>query len=163
MVPPLDSTFGEGRMQLPDLVAGLSAVPGCLGVETARTGSGKEVIFAWFADKAAVLRWYSGRAHQTTIKAVFPEYVPEGPLRHVRDDVGPIMVIASLTESAARPATGVELPISQIAIELYAPLDGGLHFGGRFAPEGVRLEHMRDYTAFVTRGPPETSRPPAND
>ena len=41
----------------PDLVAGLKATPGCLGVETARTTSGKAVIFAWFENKRAVLRW----------------------------------------------------------------------------------------------------------
>ena len=131
------------------MVAGLKADSGCLGVETARTGSGKEVVFAWFADKASVLRWYHGRVHQATMKAVFPEYTPQGPLRHLKDGVGPIMVIASLTESRSKPAKGVEFPISQIAIELYAPLDGGLHFGGRFTPDGVRVEHMRDYTEFV--------------
>ncbi|MDT4898958.1 MAG: hypothetical protein QOH25_4035 [Acidobacteriota bacterium] len=42
----------EGR-GFPDLVAGLKATPGCLGVETARTDSGKSVIFAWFEDKKA--------------------------------------------------------------------------------------------------------------
>jgi hypothetical protein len=128
-------------------------VSGCLGVETAHSGSGKEVIFAWFVDKAAVLRWYNDRVHQATMKAAFPGYVPEGPLRHLKDGVGPIMVIASLTLSMAKPGKGVELPISQIAIELYAPLDGGLHFGGRFAPDGVRVEHMRDYTPFVAARP----------
>jgi hypothetical protein len=30
------------------LVEGLQATPGCLGVETARTAGGKQVIFAWF-------------------------------------------------------------------------------------------------------------------
>jgi hypothetical protein len=32
----------------PDLVGGLKATPGVLGVDTARTTSGKMVIFAWF-------------------------------------------------------------------------------------------------------------------
>lgn len=39
--------------QAQDLVAALKATPGCLGVETARTGSGKQVIFAWFENKDA--------------------------------------------------------------------------------------------------------------
>ena len=37
----------SGGKDFPDLVGALKASPGCLGVETARTGSGKEVIFAW--------------------------------------------------------------------------------------------------------------------
>src|SRR5436190_9940646 len=47
----------------PDLVAGLKATQGCLGVETARTSSGKNVIFAWFEDKKAALRWYTSKMH----------------------------------------------------------------------------------------------------
>lgn len=45
---------GKGSPDLvaafPDLVAALKKSPGCLGVETARTASGKAVIFAWFED-----------------------------------------------------------------------------------------------------------------
>jgi hypothetical protein len=33
----------------------------------------------------------------------------------------------------------VQLPVSQIAIELYAPLPGGLAAGGRFAQAGVKV------------------------
>jgi hypothetical protein len=40
----------------PDLVAGLKATSGCLGVETAQSSSGKNVIFAWFEDKKAAIR-----------------------------------------------------------------------------------------------------------
>lgn len=43
----------------PDLVSGLKATPGCLGVETARTASGKEVILARFTG----LCWRSGGIH----------------------------------------------------------------------------------------------------
>jgi hypothetical protein len=35
------------------------------------------------------------------------------------------------------------MPISQIAIELYKPLPGGLFLGGRFAPDGVKVDGMR--------------------
>ncbi len=95
-------------MELPDLIAGLSSVNGCLGVETARTASGKEVIFAWFEDKAAVLRWYHSQVHQATMKGAFPG----------------------------------------------SPLPGGLHFGGRFAPDALRVDGMRDYSREVTAVPP---------
>ena len=139
-------------MELPDLIAGLTPVKGCLGVETARTASGKEVIFAWFKDKAAVLRWYHSRVHQATMKGAFPGYEPVGPLAHLRDDFGPIMAIASLTLRGS-PAEGSGLPISQISIELYAPLPGGLHFGGRFAPDALRVDGMRDYSREVPAVP----------
>src|SRR5438093_13646287 len=49
---------GEASAALPDLRRALEAIPGCLGTEAAKTESGKEVIFAWFEDKRAVLRWY---------------------------------------------------------------------------------------------------------
>ena len=37
---------------------GLRETPGCLGVEAARTQTGKNVIFAWFENKAAAMAWY---------------------------------------------------------------------------------------------------------
>jgi hypothetical protein len=46
-----------------DLVGALKASPGCLGVETARTASGKQVIFAWFENKKTVLTWYYSDTH----------------------------------------------------------------------------------------------------
>src|SRR5437867_3035814 len=81
----------------PDLVAGLKATQGCLGVETARTASGKNVIFAWFEDKKAVLRWYYSDMHQQVQKSFFPGHKPGAPLKDVPDDVGPVMAIASIT------------------------------------------------------------------
>src|SRR5829696_556269 len=82
---------------LPDLVAGLKATPGCLGVEIAQTTSGKSVIFAWFENKAAVLNWYNSPMHQ----ALLSQYSagrrrPGGPLAGVPDE-GPVLAIASLT------------------------------------------------------------------
>jgi hypothetical protein len=41
----------------PDLIAMLKNTPGCLGVEAARTMSGKQVLFAWFENKQAVVIW----------------------------------------------------------------------------------------------------------
>src|SRR5262245_39549935 len=49
---------GAGPLGGLDLVKGLKETPGCLGVETARTSSGKNVIFAWFEGKEAVIDWY---------------------------------------------------------------------------------------------------------
>ena len=123
----------------PDLVAAVKATPGCLGVETARTGSGKEVIFAWFEDKQAALKWYYSDTHQAVMKQFLPGTKRSGkPLADVPDDSGPIMVVASVTLNEKR-TTETPQPFKQIAIELYQPLGGGLAIGGRFAPDTMKV------------------------
>ncbi len=128
---------------IPDLVSGLKAVEGVLGVETAQTSSGKQVIFAWFEDKAAAVRWYYSEMHRGVQDAFFPDRPPHVPLENVPDDIGPIMAIASITMADSAHFAETSLPISQIAIELYKPLPGGLFLGGRFAPDGVKVDGMR--------------------
>ena len=137
---------GEATGGLPDLRGALNAIAGCLGTEAATSESGKEIIFAWFEDKRAVLRWYHSPIHQRTIRGAFPDFEPQGPLKDVPDDVGPILAIASLSFTDQAPGEGVSLPISQIAIELYRPVAGGLSFGGRFAPDRLVVPGLRDYT-----------------
>ena len=68
-----------------------------------------------------------------------------GPLVGVADDIGPIMAIASITPSDKPSVAGTQLPISQIAIELYAPVKGGLSLGGTFAPKDLKVKGRRDY------------------
>lgn len=130
---------------LPDLVSALRTIQGCIGVETARTESGKDVIFAWFEDKKAVLRWYHSEMHQMFIRTFFSNYTPQGPLKSVPDDVGPIMVIASITLASKPRFAETSLPIAQISIELYRPLPGGLYLGGRFAPSSLKVPNMRGW------------------
>ena len=72
-----------------------------------------------------------------------------GPLT---DDTGPIMAIASITMSDAAQLKESKMPISQIAIELYRPLSGGIYLGGRFAPDGVKVRGMQNV------GPPAGGR-----
>src|SRR5262245_64395434 len=106
---------------LPDLVGSLKATPGCLGVETATTGSGKQVIFAWFEDKKAALKWYYSDTHQELVKRFFPDAKrSRKPLADVPEDSGPIMAVASVTLSD-KPTKENPLPFKQIAIELYQP------------------------------------------
>ncbi len=128
----------DGPAGFPDLAGALRATPGCLGVETAKTDSGKDAIFAWFEDKEAVLRWYWSEEHQSAMRAVFPAS-PDGssghePLSEVPDEIGPILAIASITFSEGEGVIPAPFPISQISIELYTPITGGISFGGRFAP-----------------------------
>jgi hypothetical protein len=129
---------------LPDLVAALKASPGCLGVETARTASGKSVIFAWFQDKKAALAWYHSDTHRRVMRQFLPDAPRSGkPLADVPDDSGPIMAIASVTPND-KPTKDNPSPFKQIAIELYQPLNGGLAIGGRFAPEAMKVPPRKD-------------------
>src|SRR5262245_54028468 len=125
---------------LPDLVGMLKATPGVLGVDAARTISGKQVIFAWFEDKKVALNWYYSAGHQQLVKSFASGGNPgRKPLADVPEDIGPILAIASLTLSDKPQVSGVQLPVSQIAIELCTPLPGGLAAGGRFAPNTVKV------------------------
>ncbi len=142
-----DPTHKEPPKQakFPDLVGALKASPGCLGVEVARTESGKQVIFSWFEDKKAVLKFYHSDTHQQVMKQFFPEY--EGshkPLAHVPDDTGPIMLIASVTWNP-RPTEENPSPFKQIAIEVYQPLKGGLAIGGSFGPKAMKVPAPKGY------------------
>ena len=126
----------------------IRATPGCLGVELAQTESGKQVIFAWFENKKAALNWYYSQPHQMLVKMGGGANRPRGPLADVPDDGKPIMAVASVV--LARPQDGIAQqglpPVSQIAIELYQPMKGGLFLGGRFAPAGLKVPNLRDYS-----------------
>jgi hypothetical protein len=134
---PSRSPFGNV-----DLIGALKQVPGCLGVEAARTASGKQVIFAWFENKAALLRWYSSDTHVQLMNTLTPNRPAHVPLADVPDDSGPILTIASLTP-APNPVAG-QPPFAQIAIELYRPLSGGIAVGGKFAPDALKVPGLRE-------------------
>jgi hypothetical protein len=128
----------------PDLVGALKASPGCLGVETARTSSGKQVIFAWFENKQAALAWYYSDTHRSVQKMFAPGSPARTPMADVPDDGNPVLAIASLTPSGAPGSNGMPFAVSQIAIELYRPLPGGLAAGGRFAPSAMKVPGLVD-------------------
>jgi hypothetical protein len=126
----------------PDLVGGLKSTPGCLGVETAQTATGKQVIFAWFENKKAVLNWYYSDVHRSAVQMFAPGAPARTPMADIPDDGGPVLAIASLTPVNAPPTAAMPLPVSQISIELYRPLPGGLSAGGTFAPAGLHVPGM---------------------
>lgn len=140
--PPAD----RGGQQDPGmlLISGLKQTPGCLGVDTGRFMSGKQAIVAWFKDKKSLSAWYYSDAHTDFIDDSAPGFDGDRPLQHVPDDVGPIMVIATLTMSDRPHFEGLKMPVSQIAIELFKPLPGGVYLGGRFAPDTFKVPHMRN-------------------
>jgi hypothetical protein len=138
----------QGPGGFPGLAESLRESPGCLGIESARTGSGKNVLFAWFKDKASVVEWYESPKHQGPARRFFgPADSSFKPLADVSDDAGPLMVIASITFSDKPHFKETDLAISQISIEIYQPVTGGIFLGGRFAPEGMKVKGMREYTA----------------
>jgi hypothetical protein len=126
---------------LPDLVGALKATPGVLGVDAGQTVSGKQVIFAWFENKQAVMNWYNSDVHRRLMNGFSSgARRPDGPMAGVKDDSGPILAIASITlDMAAMKAGDIKAATKQIAIELYAPLPGGLAAGGRFAPASMKV------------------------
>jgi hypothetical protein len=144
MTPPVLAQAAQSQASGPDLVSALKAVPGCLGVETARTATGKQVIFAWFQNKKALLDWYYSPVHQQLMAQFFPGATLRTPMPDVVDNGQPILAIASLT-MAEKPVSGITtLPISQIAIELYQPLPGGIALGGRFSPTALKVPGLTD-------------------
>ena len=115
------------------------------------------MIFAWFEDKKAVLKWYYSDTHREVMNQFFPDSDRKHkPLAQVPDDTGPIMMIASVTWNA-KPTKEDPSPFKQIAIEVYQPLKGGLAIGGSFGPkahEGARAEGVREE---VNHSPPISS------
>ena len=97
------------------------------------------MIFAWFEDKKAALKWYYSDTHKAVIKQFFPNRkLSDNPLAGVPDDGGPVMAVASVTVNEERTKENPR-PFKQIAIELYKPLRGGLSLGGRFAPDKMKV------------------------
>ncbi len=136
---------GGGNPLMQNLPKAIAETEGCLGVELAQTMSGKQVIFAWFENKAAAERWYWSEMHTNAMKFAGAEPGAHEPMANVPDE-GPIMVIASIVQSEQPEGAFANLGVSEIAIELYQPLPGGAFAGGRFAPKGMVVEGMREYS-----------------
>lgn len=129
--------------QFPDLVSGLRATPGCIGVKTVSVfGEKKLVIMAWFENKKAVRAWYNSKMHVDAMHKFFPGSGGREPLAAFKDENAPIMMIASVTPSD-KPMPGQQLAVSQIAIEAYTPVPGGLALGGTFAPSGLKVPGLQ--------------------
>ncbi|MEL6369289.1 MAG: hypothetical protein AAFR03_01105 [Pseudomonadota bacterium] len=134
------------------LVAAIESVDGNLGVHTARSHDGVELIMAWFENKRAVLNWFEHPYHR---KMLADAGRPEDGIaaQHFGHHTGPILVIASV---AYRGAPGsLEAPMfddpdgrkpTRFAVEYYVPLAGGAYMIEPFAPpEAAAMVHgLRD-------------------
>lgn len=139
----------------PSVVGALRATPGCLGVETGQTSSGKRIIFAWFENKKALVGWYHSDVHQRAMKSVFPDQsFDRQPLPDLAEDSGPILAIVSVKLADGPRPDATSPQISSIGIELYGPLPGGVAVGGRFAPEGVKVRGLREIDLGTAQGRP---------
>jgi hypothetical protein len=78
--------------------------------------------------------------HRAAMQKFFPNVDRRPPLETIPDDSGPLMVIASVTFSdKPQFAETPGLPISQISIEVYKPMTGGIYLGTRFAPDALKV------------------------
>jgi hypothetical protein len=77
---------------------------------------------------------------------------PGGPLAAVPDDGRPVLAIASLTMPAPPQNGDLRSATTQIAIELYAPLPGGIAAGGRFAPSSVKVPGLLEVPVVSPAG-----------
>jgi heme-degrading monooxygenase HmoA len=139
----------------PNVVSAVRAAPGCLGVETGQTSSGRRVIFAWFESKKALVDWYHSDVHQRAMKAVFPKQnFDREPLPDLAENSGPILAIVSVKLADGPRPDGSATPISSIGIELYGPLPGGVAVGGRFAPGSIKVRGLREIDIGTAQGQP---------
>lgn len=123
------------------LIDGLNESEGCLKVVTAQTSAGTNTIIAWFENKAAVEAWYYSPIHERMVGMVGGDVEDKKPMAHVKDADAPVMVMASITMGGETVIPG-PMPVSQISIELYTPLDAGASVNGRLMPEEIKLKHF---------------------
>ncbi|MBX3118437.1 MAG: antibiotic biosynthesis monooxygenase [Fimbriimonadaceae bacterium] len=135
---------GQGVLTVrdfPDLVSGLKATPGCMQVKTSSFNDGKQfAIYAWFKNKAAVDAWYNSPMHREAMKKFFPNMPGKAhSLTGFKDEKSPLLVVATVTPSDKPTVEGSPLAVSQIAIEIYTPVPGGVAVGGSFGPKEMEV------------------------
>ena len=101
---------------------------------------------AWFEDKAAAKRWYYSETHTRFMRMVGQE-PEEEPMANVPEDV-PVFVMASIRMSEdGKSVIPGPMPIEQISIELYTPLDAGASVNGRLMPDEIELPNFEKLDA----------------
>lgn len=147
----------RGQQGQPDigkmLVDGLNKSDGCLKVITAQTSQGTNTIIAWFENKEAVSKWYYSTTHKRVMQMVGSDTDVKEPMEFVTDEESPVMVMASITMGGKGVLPG-PMPVSQISIELYSPLDAGASINGRLMPDEIKLKHFN--TLVVDPQTPES-------
>lgn len=114
-------------------VSAMKNAPGCLGLENAKVQGGRLALFAWFDSAASADAFIRGPICQGMRQMA---KVPDSAVVMSAPVKGPVLVIASFT-----PAKDPKAPLGlgQIAVERMVPVTGGFAYGGRFAPETVKV------------------------
>lgn len=151
---PAAKAKADGGGGYGDIVGHIKETPGCLGVETAMTSSGKQVIFAWFKNREAVLEWYYSDFHQQLMSQLGDSSQFSDPLDGVAEGEGPLMAVAAITPRRAPKkragANGAEaaksqMPVAQISVEVFRPVTKAKSFGGTFSPVAALLPGSEAY------------------
>lgn len=147
-----DDRIAQAHQASARLVSEMKTVEGNLGVFTARTHDGVELIMAWFEDKPAVLRWFNHDYHRKLLRDAGRD--EDGiAAKHFGDNIGPILVIASVAYRDAPGSLEASMfddPVgrkpTRFSVEYYTPLAGGAYFNTPFAPPGAaeQVHGLRD-------------------
>jgi hypothetical protein len=114
-------------------VSAMKSAPGCLGLENAKVQGGRLALFCWFDSAANADAFIHGPICQGMRQMA---KIPDTAVVKSTPVKGPVLVIASFT-----PAKDPKAPmgLAQLAIERMTPVTGGFAYGGRFAPETVKV------------------------
>jgi len=149
----LGPAYAQPDRGFAELLERARAHPGVLGIETGQTSGGKQVIFAWFENKEALVSWYKSDVHKRAMRIAFPKRTfDREPLPDLPANSGQILAIVSLKRRDTPPSEGGS-PAATIGIELYTPLPGGVAVGGRFAPKAVRVPGLRELDIGTAENP----------
>lgn len=162
------SGYGQpNKSKLPDAkhrdndIRAIESLPGCLGVRSFEREEGGDVSFIWFKNRKTANALFKSTFHLDTMEQIQQttrKRKRRKLLKFVPKDTGPILIVVTRMSEDEK---GDSTP-AQYAVELYTPLSGGLSFGGRFAPKGIKIPKMRRYKNSkkkTNRGAREKSLP----
>lgn len=162
------SGYGQpNKSKLPDAkhrdndIRAIESLPGCLGVRSFEREEGGDVSLIWFKNRKTANALFKSTFHLDTMEQIQQttrKRKRRKLLKYVPKDTGPILIVVTRMSEDEK---GDSTP-AQYAVELYTPLSGGLSFGGRFAPKGIKIPKMRRYKNSkkkTNRGAREKSLP----
>lgn len=126
-------------------VSAMKSAPGCLGLENAKVQGGRLALFGWFESAASADAFIQGPVCQGMRQLA---KIPETAVVKPTPVKGPVLVIASFT-----PSKNPQEPmgLAQLALERMTPVTGGFAYGGRFAPETVKVPGLISVPRSTTK------------
>lgn len=138
--PDTEGRIERAHIASAKLVSAIESVEGNLGVHTARTHDGVELIMSWFENRDAVLRWFHHPYHRQLLREA-GRTEDNIAAEYFGNHFGPILVIASVAyndASGSLEGSMFEDPDgrrpTRFSVEYYTPVDGGAFFVTPFAP-----------------------------